>query len=63
MTAQEGVQMWQTHLEPLRQSTGLRFGSPSIAGGPDGKKWLQDFFTLCNGNCTVDFMTTRESSV
>ncbi|CUA67577.1 Alkali-sensitive linkage protein 1 [Rhizoctonia solani] len=55
MAAQDGVNFWKAHLEPLK-STGIRLGSPATTSGPNGKKWMQDFFTLCAGNCTVDFL-------
>ncbi|CAE6467372.1 unnamed protein product [Rhizoctonia solani] len=55
MAAQDGVNFWKTHLEPLK-STGIRLGSPAITSGPNGKKWMQEFFDLCAGSCTVDFL-------
>ncbi|CAE6428327.1 unnamed protein product [Rhizoctonia solani] len=55
MAAQDGVNFWKAHLEPLK-STGIRLGSPATTSGPNGKKWMQDFFTVCAGNCTVDFL-------
>ncbi|KAF8149476.1 glycosyl hydrolase catalytic core-domain-containing protein [Crassisporium funariophilum] len=55
MTPQQGAQMWQTYLEPLR-ALGVRLGSPAPSSAPAGKVWLQDFFTACGGNCTVDFI-------
>jgi len=60
LTAQEGAQMWQTYMQPLRSTyPGIRLGSPAPSSSPMGKKWLQDFFTACNGNCTVDFIATH----
>ncbi|CAE7187980.1 unnamed protein product [Rhizoctonia solani] len=55
MTAQDGVNFWKTHLEPLK-STGIRLGSPATTSGPNGKKWMQEFLALCAGTCTVDFL-------
>lgn len=55
LTALEGAQMWKSYLEPLRVN-GVRLGSPAISSAPAGKTWLQDFFTVCAGNCTVDFI-------
>ncbi|CAE6446936.1 unnamed protein product [Rhizoctonia solani] len=55
MASQVGVNFWKTHLEPLK-STGIRLGSPATTSGPNGKKWMQDFFALCAGSCTVDFL-------
>ena len=58
LTALEGAQMWKSYLEPLRVN-GVRLGSPAISSAPTGKTWLQDFFTVCAGNCTVDFIALR----
>ncbi|KAJ7254625.1 glycosyl hydrolase catalytic core-domain-containing protein [Mycena haematopus] len=55
MTPQEGAEMWINYIEPLR-AQGLRLGSPSTSSAPSGKIWMQDFFTACNGACTVDFV-------
>ncbi|KAJ7772714.1 glycosyl hydrolase catalytic core-domain-containing protein [Mycena maculata] len=55
LTAQQGAEMWTTYMEPLH-AQGLRLGSPAPSSNPDGKTWLQDFFTICNGSCTVDFI-------
>ncbi|CEL55901.1 Alkali-sensitive linkage protein 1 OS=Schizosaccharomyces pombe (strain 972 / ATCC 24843) GN=asl1 PE=1 SV=1 [Rhizoctonia solani AG-1 IB] len=55
MSAQDGVNLWKTRLEPLKAS-GVRLGSPATASGPSGKIWMQDFFSLCAGACTVDFV-------
>ncbi|KAH7341264.1 glycosyl hydrolase catalytic core-domain-containing protein [Rhizoctonia solani] len=55
MAAQDGVSFWKTHLEPLK-STGVRLGSAATTSGPNGKAWMQEFFALCAGSCTVDFL-------
>ncbi|KAF9547698.1 hypothetical protein CPC08DRAFT_648661 [Agrocybe pediades] len=55
ITAQQGVDMWKTYVQPFN-STGLRLGSPATSSGPSGKIWLQDFLTLCGDDCTVDFI-------
>ncbi|KAF8704688.1 Glycosyl hydrolase catalytic core, partial [Rhizoctonia solani] len=55
MSAQDGVQLWKARLEPLK-SSGVRLGSPATASGPSGKLWMQEFFSLCAGTCTVDFV-------
>lgn len=47
-------------MQPLR-SQGFRLGSPAPTSAPAGKTWLQDFFTACNGSCTVDFVAIRTS--
>ncbi|KAF9050190.1 glycosyl hydrolase catalytic core-domain-containing protein [Panaeolus papilionaceus] len=58
MTPEEAAQMWQTYLQPLKPY-GVRLGSPATSSAPAGKKWLQDFFTACGANCTVDFIATH----
>ncbi|PPQ63734.1 hypothetical protein CVT24_004243 [Panaeolus cyanescens] len=58
MTPQEAAQMWQTFLQPLR-AYAVRLGSPATSSAPAGKQWLQDFFTACGANCTVDFVATH----
>jgi len=55
MTAAEGVDFWLANMEPLH-SRGLRLGSPAVSSAPAGKVWLQDFFTGCDGRCSVDFI-------
>jgi len=59
MSAEEGVAFWLANIEPLR-AQGLRLGSPAMSSGPAGKRWLQDFFRICDGRCTVDFVALRE---
>jgi len=55
LTAQEGVDLWKTYVEPLH-AMGYRLGSPATSSAPSGKVWLRDFLTACGGNCTVDFI-------
>ncbi|QRV75529.1 glycoside hydrolase family 128 protein [Ceratobasidium sp. AG-Ba] len=55
LTAQEGATMWKTYLEPLK-SAGVRLGSPATTSAPNGKTWIQDFLTACDGGCSVDFI-------
>lgn len=45
------------------RSQGIRLGSPAPSGAPSGKMWLQDFFTACAGDCTVDFIALRTCSI
>lgn len=59
MTAQEGVNLWKSHLEPLK-STGVRLGSAATTSGPSGKAWMKEFLALCAGSCTVDFIALRK---
>ncbi|EIN11770.1 hypothetical protein PUNSTDRAFT_131925 [Punctularia strigosozonata HHB-11173 SS5] len=55
LTPEEGAAMWKTYLEPLR-SRGVRLGSPAPSSAPSGKTWIQDFLTICDGGCTIDFI-------
>lgn len=60
LTAQEGMDLWGTYMEPLH-SMGYRLGSPAPSSAPSGKVWLQAFLAACGANCTVDFIALRES--
>ena len=62
LTVQEGVDLWKTYVEPLRAS-GYRLGSPGPSSSPAGKVWLQDFIEACNGECTIDFISTRKELI
>ena len=46
---------WQRQIEPLKQK-GVKLGAPAVTGAPSGFTWLQNFFTQCAGNCSVDFI-------
>ena len=49
------AQTWIRQMEPLKKK-GLKLGAPAVTGAPSGFTWLQNFFTACNGNCSVDFI-------
>ncbi len=53
--ADTAAQVWINDVEPLRKQ-GVKLGAPAVTGSPSGFTWLQNFFTACNGNCTVDFI-------
>jgi hypothetical protein len=55
LSPEDGASMWKEYIEPLK-AKGLRLGSPAPSSAPNGKTWLQDFLTACNGGCTVDFI-------
>lgn len=55
LTVQRGVQLWMTYVQPLK-GQGIKLGSPAPSSAPAGKAWLQNFLSLCGGNCTVDFV-------
>jgi len=48
---------WIKDIEPLR-ARGVKLGAPAVSNldFPGGGKWMQDFFTACNGSCHSDFM-------
>ena len=53
--ADTAAQTWQREIEPLKKQ-GIKLGGPAVTGAPSGFTWLQNFFTACNGNCSVDFI-------
>ncbi|KAI0676910.1 glycosyl hydrolase catalytic core-domain-containing protein [Trametes maxima] len=55
LTPAEAATLWKAHIEPLK-GLGVRLGSPAVSGAPEGKQWLTDFLTACQGGCTVDFV-------
>lgn len=46
---------WKRQIEPLKDE-GIKLGAPAVTGSPGGMLWLDEFFTHCNGSCSVDFM-------
>lgn len=52
---QTAVRMWKDQMEPLGKM-GIKLGGPAVTNAETGFEWLQSFFTLCNGECTVDFL-------
>ncbi|KAI0728769.1 glycosyl hydrolase catalytic core-domain-containing protein [Fomitopsis betulina] len=55
MTPSHGASVWKAQMEPLH-SQGVRLGSPAPTSDPQGKQWLLDWLTACDGGCTVDFI-------
>ncbi|KAI4127699.1 MAG: hypothetical protein LQ338_003074 [Usnochroma carphineum] len=53
--ADTAAETWQREVEPLKQM-GVKLGAPAVTGAPSGFTWLQNFFTACKGNCSVDFI-------
>ena len=49
------AQTWIREIEPLKKK-GIKLGAPAVTGAPSGFTWLQNFFSACNGNCSVDFI-------
>jgi hypothetical protein len=52
MDAGSGVALWNQYIRPLK-SKGTTLISPAPTSDPAGKKWLQDFFQICGGDCDV----------
>lgn len=46
---------WITNVQPLKK-LGVQLGAPAVTGASTGFTWLSEFFTACNGSCTVDFI-------
>lgn len=57
MDAGSGVALWNQYLRPLK-GKGTKLISPATTSDPAGKKWLQDFFHICGGNCDVSATCT-----
>jgi hypothetical protein len=53
--AELAATVWIRELEPLRD-LGVKLGAPAVTGAQTGFTWLENFFTACDGNCTVDFI-------
>ncbi|KAL9611960.1 MAG: hypothetical protein Q9167_003400 [Letrouitia subvulpina] len=53
--ADTAAQTWMREIEPLKK-LGVKLGGPAVTGAPTGFTWLQNFFTACAGNCSVDFL-------
>ncbi|KAI9812622.1 MAG: hypothetical protein M1827_004611 [Pycnora praestabilis] len=53
--ADVAAQTWIREMNPLAKM-GVKIGGPACTGAPSGFAWLQNFFTHCAGNCTVDFL-------
>lgn len=49
------VDSWIRQMEPLKK-LGVQLGAPAVTGGPTGKTWLENFFRICRGRCSVDFI-------
>lgn len=57
-SAKDAAEVWKRVLQPLKRK-GYRLGSPAVTNGPDGKKWLGDWWAACAGGCDPDFMTVH----
>ncbi|KAF9010750.1 hypothetical protein BDQ17DRAFT_1234445 [Cyathus striatus] len=56
-SAADAVALWKQYFQPLKaRHKHIRLGSPAPFNSAQGKVWLQDFFRICNGSCTVDFL-------
>ncbi|KAL0949617.1 hypothetical protein HGRIS_009662 [Hohenbuehelia grisea] len=53
MSPEHGVELWLKYINPLKDQ-GYYLISPATTSAPSGKKWMQDFFRICNGRCHVD---------
>lgn len=46
---------WIREIEPLRK-LGVKLGAPAVTGVSSGFTWLRNFFSECEGKCSVDFI-------
>lgn len=51
----KAAEVWIDQIEPLKD-LGLKLGAPAVTGSPRGLRWLQDFYTECDGGCKTDFL-------
>ena len=49
------AETWIREIEPLKK-LGVKLGAPAVTGAPTGFAWLQNFFSACNGRCSIDFI-------
>lgn len=49
-------ELWMEHLVPLKETYGVRLGSPGTSSAPSGKTWTQEFLEECGDDCQVDFI-------
>ena len=47
--------LWKREMEPFKEK-GIKLGGPAVTGAPGGFVWLENFFSACAGNCSVDFL-------
>jgi len=51
------AQLWMQYMNPLKDLIpGIRIGAPAVSSSGTGQPWLQQFFTACNSNCSIDFL-------
>lgn len=55
ISPESAVELWIRGMEPLK-ARGYQLASPCPTSAPAGKQWLQDFFRICNGRCSVDWI-------
>lgn len=46
VSPEDAVQMWRSHMVPLRQQRGKKLIGPSVANDDAGKRWLDRFMSL-----------------
>ncbi|PRP79066.1 hypothetical protein PROFUN_13168 [Planoprotostelium fungivorum] len=54
MSPERAAQLWRQYMEPMKDR-GKRLGAPVVSSAPEGKQWLQRFFSACGG-CRIDFV-------
>ncbi|TDL16218.1 hypothetical protein BD410DRAFT_755621 [Rickenella mellea] len=56
MSPQQAATSWKRYLEPL-VAQDYKLVSPSTSTSTNGFTWMQNFFTICSGGCTVSYMS------
>jgi len=56
MSPGDAVDAWLQYLQPLA-GQGYKLVSPSTTSAPDGITWMKSFLQICNGRCTIDYMS------
>ncbi|KAF8830175.1 hypothetical protein HHX47_DHR2000689 [Lentinula edodes] len=55
INATAAASLWQKYMNPLSAS-GIKIGAPAVSSAPEGKTWLDDFFSACDKKCKIDFL-------
>lgn len=54
MSPQDAVNVWLDAIEPLKNQ-GYALVGPVTSSNPNGLTWMKEFYSICNGRCTVCF--------
>jgi len=51
MTPEHGASLWKQYIQPLDALGYTTMVAPATSSNPNGKVWVQNFMTACNGGC------------